>query len=123
MTNRVVERTVEKKECISLHLTLPEELKRLRETDGVPNLGDSDEELEVDYLFTATGYFRNIHESILASTKDLLLPREESLDGPVFPVSRDYRIEFDEDKVDNGAGIWLQGCNEGTHGVSVYLSP
>lgn len=35
-----------------------------------------------------------------------------------FPVGRDYKILYDDRKVDEEAGIWLQGCNERTHGVS-----
>jgi L-ornithine N5-oxygenase len=38
-----------------------------------------------------------------------------------FPVRRDYKVDFDEQKLDGNAGIWLQGCNEKTHGVSSIL--
>lgn len=120
LTDRVIESAVEKDQCVSLHLTLPEELKRLSEIDGASIIDHVEEDLEVDYLFTATGYQRNTHESILASTADLLPSAEGPSDRPSFPVSRDYRIEFDQNKVDNSAGIWLQGCNEGTHGVSSF---
>lgn len=84
--------------------------------------GDSEEkiqqELEVDYVFTATGYKRNAHEDMLSEVRDLL--NEENRLQNNFPVARDYRVCYDEKKVDEKAGVWLQGCNEGTHGVS-YL--
>jgi L-ornithine N5-oxygenase len=87
-------------------------------------LGESDqnsrveEDLEVDHVFTATGYVRNAHENMLSQVSGLL-PKGEGK----FNVGRDYRVAFDDSKVDRGAGVWLQGCNEGTHGVSCSFSP
>lgn len=40
----------------------------------------------------------------------------------IFPVGRDYKVQYAEGKVEEGAGVWLQGCNEKTHGVS-FLFP
>jgi L-ornithine N5-oxygenase len=78
----------------------------------------AEEELEVDYVFTATGYVRNAHESMLVEVRNLL-PDSLQKDGK-FTVARDYRVQLDPAKVDaRQAGVWLQGCNEGTHGVSV----
>ncbi len=74
-----------------------------------------DEELEVDYVFTATGYKRNAHEDLLGELKELL-----SEEGK-WDAQRDYKVRFREGAVE-GAGIWLQGCNEKTHGVSFLLS-
>lgn len=85
---------------------------------GVPGSGE-EEELEVDYVFTATGYKRNAHEEILSALTGLL---PESTEGK-FSVKRDYSVVFKEGKVDRDAGIWLQGCNEGTHGVSTSTFP
>jgi L-ornithine N5-oxygenase len=81
-------------------------------------LGESDqngrvEENVFDYVFTATGYVRNAHENMLSQVSELL-PQDEAM----FKVGRDYRVAFDDRKVDRSAGVWLQGCNEGTHGVS-----
>jgi len=68
-------------------------------------------------VFVATGYVRNAHEEMLSEIRDLL-PSSEKKEGK-FQVSRKYRVELDQGKVDVGkAGVWLQGCNEGTHGVS-----
>lgn len=78
-----------------------------------------DEELDVDYVFTATGYTRNSHEDMLDGVRDLL-PSDNKTGR--FPVRRDYGVQFDETKVANdAAGIWLQGCNESTHGLSDTL--
>ena len=41
----------------------------------------------------------------------------------VFPVGRDYKVQYAEGKVEEGAGVWLQGCNEKTHGVSFTFFP
>lgn len=75
------------------------------------------EELEFDYVFTATGYRRNAHEDMLSGLRPLL--SKSSATSEKLPVSRDYQVLYDEEKIDkHQAGIWLQGCNEGTHGVS-----
>lgn len=95
---------------VTLELGQPGE-KRL------PDTSVSEEELEVDYVFAATGYQRNAHEEILSGVKDLL-PDDVGKNNQ-YPVGRDYRIQYDQLKVDaSKAGIWLQGCNESTHGVS-----
>jgi L-ornithine N5-oxygenase len=74
------------------------------------------EELEVDYVFTATGYRRNAHEELLSDLKPLL--PESPVNAERLPVSRDYQVQYDGRKIDrNQTGIWLQGCNEETHGV------
>lgn len=78
-----------------------------------------EEDLEVDYVFTATGYKRNAHEDMLSEIQNLL-PSELEKKGK-FPVARDYRVQWDESKVAKEAGVWLQGCNEETHGVSCSI--
>jgi L-ornithine N5-oxygenase len=94
---------------VVLKLSPSEEQRR----EDVP---DRYEDLEVDYVFTATGYMRNAHEDILSEIRGLI-PEALSREGKI-PVARDYRVQYDEKKVDSQrAGIWLQGCNEGTHGV------
>lgn len=74
------------------------------------------ENLRFDAVFVATGYIRNAHEEMLAETKSLLPEEIEK-----FEVARDYRVKYDSEKVDNHAGVWLQGCNEKTHGLSDTL--
>ncbi|KFY77221.1 hypothetical protein V498_09391 [Pseudogymnoascus sp. VKM F-4517 (FW-2822)] len=40
---------------------------------------------------------------------------------PIFPVGRDYKVQYAPGAVEEGAGVWLQGCNERTHGLSDTL--
>lgn len=80
---------------------------------------DEVEDLEVDYVFTATGYERNAHEEMVSDLRTLL--PEHMAAAEKLPVGRNYRVEYDEQKVGSQAGIWLQGCNEETHGVSLSL--
>lgn len=76
------------------------------------------EELEVDYVFVATGYRRDAHEEMLCDARELLAG-EKGRNGGRFEVERNYRVCFDAERVDMGqCGVWLQGCNEVTHGVS-----
>ncbi|KAG4442385.1 hypothetical protein IFR05_002163 [Cadophora sp. M221] len=82
--------------------------------------GGEEEEVEVDYVFTATGYVRNVHEDMLSEVRDLLPCDNEGEKGS-WDVGRDYRIKFQEGLVDGRAGVWLQGCNEKTHGLSDSL--
>lgn len=91
-------------------------LLRLGDADETKS---SEEELEVDYVFTATGYVRNAHENMLSEVRTLL-PEELQKEGK-FAVTRDYKVKLDEAKVEWSAGVWLQGCNEGTHGVSFHF--
>ena len=78
----------------------------------------SEAPMDVDAVLIATGYIRNAHEDMLTSVAHLISTRGSSRSK--VPVSRDYRVKLDGQKVDSNAGIWLQGCNESTHGVSCY---
>ncbi|KAI2917693.1 hypothetical protein CBS147371_4613 [Aspergillus niger] len=85
--------------------------------DGSDSLvGDGKEILEVDALMVATGYYRNAHEQLLSNVQHLRPAGQEE-----WKPSRDYRVEMDASKVSPYAGIWLQGCNEKTHGLSDSL--
>ncbi|OJJ50464.1 hypothetical protein ASPZODRAFT_147976 [Penicilliopsis zonata CBS 506.65] len=72
--------------------------------------------LDVDVVMVATGYLRNAHENLLAGVQHL-----RSANTPVWTPGRDYRLALDGAKVSSQAGIWLQGCNEKTHGLSDSL--
>jgi L-ornithine N5-monooxygenase len=72
--------------------------------------------LEVDAVLLATGYVRNAHEKLLESLAHLRPPASSC-----WRIRRDYKVEMDEGKVVADAGIWLQGCNESTHGLSDTL--
>jgi L-ornithine N5-oxygenase len=97
---------------ISLRLAAPPSPNLNGETIS----SEEEEELEVDYIFTATGYIRNAHEDMLHDVQDLTTSGK-------FEVQRDYRVKFAEGVVDSShAGVWLQGCNESTHGVRLFFS-
>jgi L-ornithine N5-oxygenase len=77
---------------------------------------DGKEVLEVDALMVATGYQRDAHEQLLEQVR-ALRPAGQAAWNP----GRDYRVNLDGSKVSQQAGIWLQGCNEKTHGLSDSL--
>ena len=101
---------------------------------------DAEEVLEVDLVIAATGYKRTAHIDMLA---DVLHGRSrasyeemyavKSCNWPASPISessdltghgtlevgRNYRVKFPTTEVAADAGIWLQGCCERTHGVSI----
>lgn len=74
------------------------------------------EVLDVDALMVATGYQRDAHEQLLEQVRELR-PAGQATWNP----GRDYRVNLDASKVSSQAGIWLQGCNEQTHGLSDSL--
>lgn len=97
----------------------------------------SDEELlEVDLVVAATGYKRTAHVGILKDTWTMLPKTASSRNSTEFSkpvngwnvdteqgerklaVGRDYKVKFNPGTVADDAGVWLQGCCEGTHGVS-----
>nr|OQO08211.1 hypothetical protein B0A51_18220 [Rachicladosporium sp. CCFEE 5018] len=75
------------------------------------------ETLDVDLVIVASGYLRNAHEEILAPLAHL----RPSGNAGSWQVARDYRVQFREGAVSDDAGVWLQGCNESTHGLSDTL--
>ncbi|KGO39746.1 FAD-dependent pyridine nucleotide-disulfide oxidoreductase [Penicillium expansum] len=83
---------------------------------SVKNESEGKEVLEVDALMVATGYLRDAHEGLLENVRSLR-PAGASAWNP----GRDYRVSLDNAKVSAQAGIWLQGCNEKTHGLSDSL--
>ncbi|KAL9586795.1 MAG: hypothetical protein Q9212_000681 [Teloschistes hypoglaucus] len=82
------------------------------------------ERLEFDAVVLATGYAYNSHLKMFKPLEHLL-PQTNSNERkkPVeWNVAEDYRVIFDPDKVDKSqAGVWLQGCNEKTHGLGDSL--
>ena len=73
--------------------------------------------LEVDALIVATGYVRDAHDDMLKPVQHLRSLAHQDR----WAVQRDYRVALDTAKVSSQAGIWLQGCNESTHGLSDTL--
>lgn len=78
--------------------------------------GETEMTAGFDAVIVATGYVRNVHETLLKSAKSLIK-------GDSCTVGRDYRVKFREGTVAEDSGVWLQGCCESSHGVGVTLSP
>lgn len=101
-----------------------------------------EEDLDVDLIICATGYQRRAHVDMLKDSWSLLpeadpvqrslkptqerwLVEASNADQPlksstrVLEVGRDYGIRFTPGAVAPGSGVWLQGCCEATHGVSL----
>ncbi|KAM0250514.1 hypothetical protein ACHAQJ_008605 [Trichoderma viride] len=106
------------------------------EFEGFVDLVD-EETLEVDLLIAATGYQRNAHVDMLRDTWDML-PKaspvgqeyhkgitgwkvETDQGERKLAVGRDYQVQYKPGSVAKESGIWLQGCCEGTHGLSDSL--
>lgn len=99
---------------------------------------EDEETLEADVVIAATGYQRNAHVEMLRGAWDLLpkaTPAEAEFGKGItgwrvateqgerkMGVGRDYRVQFAPGQVAAEAGVWLQGCCEGTHGVSCHDS-
>lgn len=83
----------------------------------VPNASEKQEVLDVDAVFVATGYRRDLHETLLGDARNLM-PGGALADAK-WEVRRDYSVRFEDKKVSEDAGVWLQGCCERTHGVSI----
>lgn len=83
---------------------------RLRDT----NTGEvTTSDAAFDLVILATGYTRNAHETLLDPTRHLL-------ESGNYDVGRNYQVKYKADEVSSDCGIWLQGCCEGSHGVSVF---
>ncbi|KAF2145149.1 uncharacterized protein K452DRAFT_324890 [Aplosporella prunicola CBS 121167] len=78
-----------------------------------------EEFMDVDLVVVAAGYQRNAHEEILQGSR-WLMPGGGA-EGSKWEVGRNYGVVFEEGKVSPQAGVWLQGCNEMTHGLSDTL--
>lgn len=87
-----------------------------------PNAQERTETLDVDVVFVATGYQRDLHETLLGDARHLMPGGD--LEGARWTVRRDYGVEFADKSIASDAGVWLQGCCEKTHGVRIApLSP
>lgn len=85
-------------------------------TDLDPLSNQATEEVRVDAVILATGYRRDAHIDMLKDSQIINAHR----DGQ-WRAGRDYGLELDRQRVEEGVGIWLQGCNEETHGLSDTL--
>ncbi|KAI1821474.1 L-lysine 6-monooxygenase (NADPH-requiring)-domain-containing protein [Xylaria intraflava] len=100
-------------------------LSQAETEDDVYEKSDADEILDCDLVIAATGYQRQAHIAIMEGIGDLLPEspsvRGGTINGRSVTVARDYSVQFAPGKVAPGSGIWLQGCCEGTHGLSDTL--
>ncbi len=101
--------------------------------NGAVNPAD-EEIIDADLIIAATGYQRNAHVDMLKSTWEMLpknTPGSAEFSKGVtgwnvdtaqgerkLAVGRDYRVNYNPGCVATDSGVWLQGCCEGTHGVS-----
>lgn len=74
------------------------------------------ETFSVDAVILATGYIRDVHNEMLKECQSL----NGSRDG-TWVSERDYKVKLNRDLVDDDVQIYLQGCNEQTHGLSDTL--
>ena len=101
-----------------LRLTLCN-LKHNSGTNSAP-----EEYLDVDVVLLASGYRRNAHIDLLKPLQGTFVTESNKSASTSRPkVERDYRVRFKDGVVADDAGIWLQGCNENTHGVSTFFFP
>ncbi|TLD23891.1 hypothetical protein PspLS_06865 [Pyricularia sp. CBS 133598] len=119
------------------------------EVDDLQADNGEEEEFDADLVVCATGYKRDAHVGMLQSMWGILpqlngtqsTPSEDrKYKVPVFDswevqppadsesqgtrslsVGRDYKVRFAPDAVAPGSGVYLQGCCEGTHGLSDTL--
>ncbi|KAI9736682.1 MAG: hypothetical protein M1834_000886 [Cirrosporium novae-zelandiae] len=77
------------------------------------------EKYEFDAVFVACGYIRNVHEDLLRDARGLMLGGDVA--DNKWQINRNYRVKFQDGVVSDDAGIYLQGCNEKTHGLSDTL--
>ncbi len=96
--------------------SVPKKLRLVLEHGEDDNeMAGLEEVLEADAVIVATGYKRDAHEDFLQPARHLMPQGSQTHDQ--WAVGRNYRVQMDPRKVSSSAGVWLQGCNEGTHGV------
>ncbi|KAI2636685.1 L-lysine 6-monooxygenase (NADPH-requiring)-domain-containing protein [Xylaria nigripes] len=100
-------------------------VSQIMNQDSVDEKCDNNETFDCDLVIAATGYQRQAHLTIMEDVADLLpegpVMRSGAIKGRPIIVGRDYDVQFVPGKISPGSGIWLQGCCEGTHGLSDTL--
>jgi L-ornithine N5-monooxygenase len=74
------------------------------------------ETLNLDALIYATGYARDTHNKLLEECQVI-----NASNSGQWEVRRDYRAKLDRGFVVDDLNIYLQGCNEASHGLSDSL--
>jgi L-ornithine N5-oxygenase len=85
---------------------------RVKWTSSCDPQDGAERDFEYDLVVLATGYTHNGFEEMLRPI------HEVSEKTGQWNAGKDYRLQIDGLTVNKDAGIWLQGCNEKTHGVS-----
>lgn len=86
-----------------------------RMNDIVPGKANK-KTLNLDALIYATGYMRDTHNQLLEDCQVI-----NAMSSGQWEVARDYRAKLDREVVVDGLNIYLQGCNEASHGLSDSL--
>lgn len=81
-----------------------------------PSISKGQERVDVDAVVLATGYRRDAHIQML---KDCQMINNNPTGA--WQPRRDYSLALQPGSVQTGVGLWLQGCNEATHGLSDSL--
>lgn len=74
------------------------------------------ETIGFDVVILATGYRRDAHLDMLQDCRHI----NGSTDGSWNP-GRDYSLKLDRSQIEDDVKIWLQGCNEASHGLADSL--
>ncbi|EHY59650.1 hypothetical protein HRR83_001076 [Exophiala dermatitidis] len=81
-----------------------------------PLSNKSQETMAFDAVVLATGYRRDAHIDMLRDCQSINANK-----NGVWQPGRNYGLKLSPEAVEEGVGIWLQGCNESTHGLSDSL--
>jgi lysine/ornithine N-monooxygenase len=75
---------------------------------------------EYDLVILATGYSHDGYEKLLHPVREAAIAGNAggALNAGEWSVGKDYKLSVRGLRISSHAGIWLQGCNEETHGVS-----
>ena len=76
----------------------------------------SEEHHSFDAVVMATGYRRDAHIDMLKHCQSI-----NADPAGDWQAGRDYGLKLNRASIGEGTGIWLQGCNEDTHGLSDTL--
>lgn len=89
---------------------------KLTLTSVAPLNNNAQETLAFDAVVLATGYRRDAHIDMLRDCQSINANK-----NGVWQPGRNYGLKLSPEAVEEGVGIWLQGCNESTHGLSDSL--
>lgn len=77
---------------------------------------ETTEVVPVDAVVLATGYIRDVHTTMLKGCQAI-----NGNSSGEWTADRNYRVQLNRNLVDEDIQVYLQGCNEKTHGLSDTL--